>query len=118
MAAPVGPYSPVVRAGPLVVCSGQVGIEPGPEGPVLAEGLAAQTRRAMDNVAELLNREGASWADVVKATVFLADIADYGAFNQVYVEHLGDYRPARSLVGVAGLPLGALVEIEVWAYRP
>ncbi|HAM03427.1 MAG TPA: hypothetical protein DCQ30_14565 [Acidimicrobiaceae bacterium] len=115
MAAPVGPYTPAVRAGPWLVCSGQVGITPG-DTPVLAEGLDAQVRQAMANVAALLEGQGLGWRDVVKATVFLADIADYVAFNEVYVEALGDHRPARSVVAVAGLPLGALVEIEVWAY--
>lgn len=116
MANPVGPYTPAVRAGAWLVCSGQVGIEPGPDGPVLAEGLEAQTRRAMANVAELLAGRGLGWHNVVKTTVFLNDIADYGAFNEVYVDVLGKHRPARSLVAVAGLPLGALVEIEAWAY--
>jgi 2-iminobutanoate/2-iminopropanoate deaminase len=116
MATPVGPYSPAVRCGDWLVCSGQIGVEAGPDGPVLAEGLAGQTRRAMANVSQLLQGHGLSWRNVVKTTVFLADIADYGEFNTLYMEALGDYRPARSLVGVVGLPLGALVEIEVWAY--
>ena len=116
MSTPVGPYAPAVRCGPWLVCSGQVGIGPGPDGPVLAEGLEAQTRRAMANVRELLMGRGLDWANVVKTTVFLADIGDYGRFNELYVEALGAHRPARSVVAVAGLPLGALVEIEAWAY--
>lgn len=116
MATPVGPYSPSVRAGPWVVCSGQIGIEQADSGPKLADGLAAQVRRAMANAAELLEGRGLGWPDVVKTSVFLADIADYAEFNEVYVEALGTHRPARSVVAVAGLPLGALVEIEVWAY--
>jgi 2-iminobutanoate/2-iminopropanoate deaminase len=116
MAAPVGPYTPARRAGPWLVCSGQIGITPGGGQPVLAQGLGAQVRQAMANVAELLEGHGLGWKDVVKTMVFLADIADYAAFNEVYVEALGDHRPARSVVAVAGLPLGALVEIEVWAY--
>ena len=116
MATPVGPYSPAVRAGPWLVCSGQIGIHPGPDGPVLAEGLAAQTRRAMANVAELLAGRGLSWDSVVKTSVYLTDIADYAEFNEVYVEALGRIRPARTLVAVAALPLGAKVEIEAWAY--
>ncbi len=116
MAAPVGPYSAWRRAGPFVVCSGQIGIEPGPDGPVLAQGLVAQARRAMANVASLLAEQDLGWGHVVKTSVFLADIADYAAFNDVYVDSLGDHRPARSVVAVAGLPLGALVEIEAWAY--
>lgn len=115
MSTPVGPYTPAVRCGQWLVCSGQVGITSGPGGPVLADGLEAQTRQAMANVADLLAGHGLRWEHVVKTTVFLADIADYARFNAVYVEELGSHRPARSLVGVAGLPLGALVEIEAWA---
>jgi len=116
MAAPVGPYSPAMKAGPWLVCSGQIGIEQGPDGPVLAQGLAAQTRQAMANVAALLAQRGLSWDNVVKTSVYLTDITDYAAFNEVYVEALGRIRPARTLVAVAGLPLGASVEIEAWAY--
>ena len=116
MSTPVGPYSPSRRAGPWVVCSGQIGLEQGTDGPALAEGLEAQVRRAMANAERLLADEGLGWRDVVKTTVFLADMADYARFNEVYVEVLGASRPARSAVAVAALPLGALVEIEVWAY--
>jgi 2-iminobutanoate/2-iminopropanoate deaminase len=116
VATPVGPYSPAVRAGAWLVCSGQIGIEQGPDGPVLAEGLAAQVRQAMANVAAQLSSRGLNWASVVKTTVYLADMADYEEFNRVYIECLGRYRPARSCVAVAGLPLGARVEIEAWAY--
>ena len=115
--APVGPYSPTKRAGELLVCSGQIGIRSGSDGPVLAAGgFAPQARQALENVAELLASEGVDWKDVVKTTVYLADISDYGAFNEIYAEVLGPHRPARSVVAVAGLPMGALVEIEVWAY--
>lgn len=116
MTTPVGPYTPALRAGPWLVCSGQIGIEPGHDGPVLVEGLEAQTRRALANVSDLLAGHGLTWANVVKTTAFLTDMGAYATFNQLYVEHLGDARPARSVVAVAGLPLGALVEIEVWAY--
>ena len=117
MSTPVGPYTPSVAAGPFVICSGQIGIEPGPAKPVLVDGLEAQVRRAMANAQALLAERGLGWEHVVKTTVFLADIADYARFNEVYVEALGAHRPARSVVAVAGLPLGALVEVEVWAYR-
>ena len=117
--APIGPYSPTVRFGELLVCSGQIGIESTPHGPALVEGgFAAQVRRALDNVAGLLAGEGLGWQDVVKTTVFLSDILDYGAFNAIYVEVLGENRPARSVVAVAGLPMEALVEIEAWAQVP
>jgi 2-iminobutanoate/2-iminopropanoate deaminase len=109
---PVGPYSPVVRAGEWIICSGQVGAIDG----VLVEGgVRGQTLQALANLSELLADVGASLTDVVKTTVFLAHISDYAAVNELYVQAFGDHRPARSAVAVAGLPLGALVEIEAWA---
>jgi 2-iminobutanoate/2-iminopropanoate deaminase len=81
-------------------------------------GLEPQARKALENVGTLLAGRGLTWDNVVKTTVFLIDMADYGTFNEIYVAALGDHRPARSLVAVAGLPLGALVEIEAWAYVP
>jgi len=114
---PVGPYSPAMRAGPWLVCSGQIGIEQGPDGPnLVAGGFEAQARKALANLSALLWGREVGWAHVVKTTVFLTDMADYGAFNAIYTEVLGEHRPARSVVAVAGLPLGALVEIEAWAY--
>jgi 2-iminobutanoate/2-iminopropanoate deaminase len=119
MSTPIGPYAPAVRAGPWLVCSGQVGIQSAAGGPVLVEGgVAAEARQALENVATLLAGRGLAWDNVVKTTVFLTDMADYGTFNEIYVAALGDHRPARSLVAVAGLPLGAAVEVEVWAYVP
>jgi 2-iminobutanoate/2-iminopropanoate deaminase len=112
MSRPVGPYTPIVRAGSWLVCSGQVGLA---EGGLVEGGVTAQLRQALANLAALLAGEGASLADVVKATVFLTDMADYQAMNEVYVEAFGDHRPARSAVAVAALPLGALVEVEAWA---
>ncbi|HVC24923.1 MAG TPA: Rid family detoxifying hydrolase [Acidimicrobiales bacterium] len=111
---PVGPYSPAVRAGDFVVCSGQVGIV---DGELVAGGVAAQLAQAVANVAAVLGREGASLADVVKTTVFLVDMADFDAMNGAYLEAFGDHLPARSAVAVRGLPLGADVEIEAWAFR-
>ncbi len=114
--APVGPYQPLVRAGELVVCSGQLGLVPGSSPPRLVDGgLVAQTDQALANLTELLAGVGLGWAHVVKVTAFLVDIADYAVFNERYLATLGDVRPARSVVAVAGLPLGALVEIEAWA---
>lgn len=116
MSTPVGPYRPAVRAGEWVVCSGQVGISSAGGAPALVDGgVVAETRQALANVAALLESEGLGWGDVVKTTVFLADIGDYATFNDLYVDAIGDHRPARSVVGVAGLPLGARVEVEVWA---
>ncbi|HEX3424665.1 MAG TPA: RidA family protein [Acidimicrobiales bacterium] len=109
---PVGPYTPVVRAGEWLICSGQLGLADGK----LVDGLEAQVSQALANAESLLRSEGASLGDVVKTTVFLADMADYPPMNEAYVAAFGDHRPARSAFAVAGLPLGAAVEIEVWAY--
>jgi 2-iminobutanoate/2-iminopropanoate deaminase len=112
---PVGPYSPIVRAGDLLVLSGQVGLV---DGGLVAGGVAAETRQALANVAALLAGEGASLDDVVKTTVFLRHMRDYSIMNEAYVEVFGAHRPARSAVAVAELPVVALVEIEAWAYAP
>ncbi len=109
---PLGPYTPIMRAGDWLVCSGQLGLSDGR----LVEGLAGQMTQAVANAEALLRREGASLGDVVKTTVFLSDIADYPAMNEAYVAAFGDHRPARSAFAVAALPLGAAVEIEVWAF--
>ncbi|MDQ1367564.1 MAG: 2-iminobutanoate/2-iminopropanoate deaminase, partial [Acidimicrobiaceae bacterium] len=106
------PYSPIVRAGDWLVCSGQLGLASGQ----LVDGLASQVTQALANVETLLTSQGASLTDVVKTTVFLTDMADFGAMNQAYAAAFGDHRPARSAFAVAGLPLGAAVEIEVWAF--
>jgi 2-iminobutanoate/2-iminopropanoate deaminase len=113
---PLGPYTPIVRAGDWLICSGQIGIS---DGHLVEGGIQGQVRQALANVAALLVSTGSSLADVMKTTVFLADIADFAAMNEAYVEAfaaLGDHRPARSAFAVAALPLGALVEIEAWAY--
>ncbi len=112
MTTPVGPYTPIVRTGDWLVCSGQVGIV---DGALVDGGLEAQTVQALANLESLLHGEGASLPDVVKTTVFLTDMGDYTVMNQIYIAAFGDHRPARSAVAVAALPLGALVEIEAWA---
>ena len=114
MTKPVGPYSPILRAGEWLVCSGQVGLR---DGALVEGGVRAQTVQALANLRALLEGEGASLADVVKTTVFLVDMGDFGAMNEEYAAAFGDHRPARSTVGVAALPLGAVVEVEAWA-RP
>jgi 2-iminobutanoate/2-iminopropanoate deaminase len=113
MAQTVGPYSPVVRAGQWLICSGQLGLL---DGALVEGGVAAQLTQAVSNMAALLAGEGSGLHDVVKTTVFLTDMADFGAMNDAYVAAFGDSRPARSAFAVVGLPLGALVEIEAWAY--
>ncbi len=114
MSRPVGPYTPVVRVGAWLIVSGQVGLL---EGKLVGGGLEAELRQAIANLAGLLAAEGASLTDVVKTTVFLRHLGgDYPKMNEVYMACFGDHRPARSAVGVAELPLGALVEVEAWAH--
>lgn len=113
MASTVGPYSPIVRAGQWLICSGQLGLV---DGSLVEGGLAAQVTQAIKNAAALLESQGSGLDDVVKTTVFLTDMADVAAMNDAYVAAFGDNRPARSAFAVAGLPLGARVEIEAWAY--
>jgi 2-iminobutanoate/2-iminopropanoate deaminase len=112
MATPIGPYTPIVRAGEWLVCSGQLGMK---DGALVDGGVQDQARQAIANLAALLASEGASLADVVKTTVFLAHISDFTLVNDVYAEGFGDHRPARSAIAVAALPMGGLVEIEAWA---
>ena len=112
MAAPIGPYTPIVRVGEWLICSGQLGLK---DGSLVDGGVQAQARQAVANIAALLDSEGASLADVVKTTVFMTHISDFAMINEVYAEGFGDHRPARSAIAVAGLPMGALVEIEAWA---
>lgn len=119
MTTPVGPYTPVVRSGDWIICSGQVGLA---DGKLVEGGVREQLAQAMTNLRTLLESEGASLADIVKTTVFLVDMDDYTAMNDVYVqafdEHTDRHRPARSAVAVAALPIGARVEIEAWARVP
>lgn len=112
MPRPAGPYTPAVRAGPWLVVSGQLGLREG----ALVEGTEAQVRQALQNLSTLLSEHGAGLGDVVKTTVFMGRIEDYAVINEAYASELGDHRPARSAIAVAGLPMGALVEIEAWAY--
>jgi 2-iminobutanoate/2-iminopropanoate deaminase len=119
VSAPVGPYSPWRRAGDLVVISGQVGIVATNDGPKLVEGTAAdQLRQALGNARTVLADAGCTFADVVKATLFLVDMADFAPCNEVWVESFEPPRPTRSAVAVAQLPLGARAEVELWAHAP
>jgi 2-iminobutanoate/2-iminopropanoate deaminase len=110
----LAPYSPGVRAGDLVFLSGTVGVRAGTRD-LVPGGITAETRQALENVRATLRAAGVELHDVVKCTVFLADIRDYDAMNAVYAEFFPTDPPARSAVGVAGLPLGARVEIECLA---
>lgn len=112
MSTPIGPYTPIVRAGPWLVTSGQLGLV---DGRLVAGGVREETQQALTNLADLLAGEGASLTDVVKATVFLRHMRDYTIVNEVWTEMFAGHRPARTAVAVAELPLHALVEIEAWA---
>ncbi len=113
MSKPVGPYTPIVNAGDYIFTSGQIGIA---DGALVAGGVEAQLEQAMKNLAGLIEGEGASMSQVVKTTLFLTDMADYGVVNDIYVAAFGDHRPARSAVAVAALPLGAAIEVEAVLY--
>lgn len=112
-----GPYSPAVRAGDWLALAGQVGIDPA-TGKLAGDGVDDQTRQALANVAAVLGDCGASLGDVAKTTVFLVDMGDFPVMNEVYADAFAGHRPARSTIAVAALPLGARVEVEVWAYAP
>ena len=115
--ASAGPYSPAVRAGDWLALAGQVGIDPA-TGKLPDDGVGGQTRQALANIAAVLGDCGATLSDVAKTTVFLVDMGDFPVMNEVYADAFAGHRPARSAVAVAALPLGARVEVEVWAYAP
>lgn len=115
MTKPVGPYTPIVRAGDFLICSGQVGQR---DGKLVDGDVTAQTAVAIENIATLLAQHGAKLTDVFKTMCFLVDMADFATFNEAYISGFGDHRPARTTIGVAALPIGARVEIEAWALRP
>lgn len=112
MSKPVAHYSPFTRAGDWLIISGQIGLSEG----ALVDGLEAQTRQVLANLQGVLASAGAQMTDIVKCTIFLSDIGDFATVNGLYAEAFADHLPSRSAVAVAGLPLGALVEIEAWAW--
>jgi 2-iminobutanoate/2-iminopropanoate deaminase len=120
MSPAVGPYAPVRRAGDWVITSGQVGLVTADDGTVaLADGgTVGQLHQALSNLTAVLAGEGATLADVVKTTLFLIDMSEFGAVNEVWVQYFTEARPTRSAVAVAALPVGARVEVEAWAYVP
>jgi 2-iminobutanoate/2-iminopropanoate deaminase len=113
----VGPYSQAVRAGKLLFTSGQIPLDP-LTGKLESGPIDAQTRRVMENLGAILDEAGATFSNVVKATVYLADLSDFAAMNAVYAGFFSSDPPARSTVQVAALPLGARVEIEMIAELP
>ena len=112
----LGPYAQAVTAGDLVLCSGQVGIDPA-TGTLVPGGVAAETARACENLAAVLGAAGLGLADVVKTTVYVVDLADFATVNEVYARYFPAPHPARATVQVAALPAGARVEIEAIAAR-
>ena len=110
----IGPYSQAVRAGQLLFVSGQVPLDPA-TGQIVDGDIAAQTRRVFDNLGAVLNAGGRSFGDVVRTTVFLADMNDFAAVNEVYGRYFSEPYPARATVQVARLPKDARVEIDVIA---
>ena len=112
--AAIGPYSQAIIAGDFLFASGQISINPA-TGEVEAKGIEEQAEQSIKNVGEILKEAGASYDNVVKTTCFLADIADFAAFNAVYAKYFTE-KPARSCVAVKDLPKGVLCEVEVTAY--
>jgi 2-iminobutanoate/2-iminopropanoate deaminase len=108
-------YSPWRRAGDLVIVSGQLGIVP-ETGELIEGGTAAELRQALVNGSSVLHDAGASLSDVVKATIFILDMNDFAACNEVWLDTFSDPLPTRSTVAVAELPRGAKAEVEFWAY--
>jgi 2-iminobutanoate/2-iminopropanoate deaminase len=111
---PVGPYSQGVISGGLLFCSGQIALDP-ETGSMVEGGVDKQTERVLENLVAVLREAKMGLDNVVKTTVYLADMADFTAMNEVYARYLGKRVPARSTIQAAGLPLGAQVEIDVIA---
>jgi 2-iminobutanoate/2-iminopropanoate deaminase len=112
--AAIGPYSQAVVVNGFVFTAGQIALDPA-TGQVVEGDVVAQTEQVMRNLTAVLKAAGARWSDVVKTTVFLHDMTDFPRVNEVYARAIGDARPARSTVQVAGLPRGVLVEIDAVA---
>lgn len=112
--AAIGPYSQAIRADGYLFCSGQLGLDPA-TGDFVAPDVAAQAEQALRNLGAVLEAAGLTFGDVVKTTIFLADIGDFAAVNSVYGRFVTDPPPARSTVAVAALPKGGRVEIEATA---
>jgi 2-iminobutanoate/2-iminopropanoate deaminase len=112
--APIGPYSQAIRSGGELYCSGQVPLDPA-TGELVGGDITVQTERVLQNLGAVLRAAGTDYAAVVKTTIFLTDMSDFAAVNDVYAKYFGASRPARSTVAVAALPRGARIEIEAIA---
>ena len=110
----IGPYEQAIKANGFVYTAGQIGLEPA-TGELVAGGIEEQARRVLDNVTAVLEAAGSSWNQVVKTTIYLNDMADFAAVNAIYESYLDSAKPARTTVAVAGLPKGALVEVDTVA---
>lgn len=115
--AAIGPYSQGIAVDGFVFCSGQLGLDPA-TGELVPGGVEAQAERALRNLAAVLDAAGAAMGDLVKTTIFLADMGDFATVNAVYARHVPNPPPARSTFAVGALPKGGLVEIEAIARRP
>ncbi len=114
--AAIGPYSQAIDCHGMIFCSGQIGLDPR-TGALVAGGIEAETRRALENLREVLAEAGLGFRDIVKTTIFLASLADFDVVNRIYGEHLSPPYPARSTVQAAALPRNARVEIEAIAMK-
>jgi len=112
----VGPYSQAIAAGDLLFCAGQIPLDPA-TGELIEGDITAQATRVLENVKGVLAANGMTFADVVKSTVFMVDLAEFAAMNAVYAKYFSEPFPARSTIQVAALPKGSRVEIEVTAVR-
>ena len=112
--AAIGPYSQAVQVGNFIFTAGQIALDPGTM-EMVGSDVTAQSERVLQNLGAVLEAAGCDFSNVVKATVYLADMADFAAMNEVYARYFGDHKPARAAVQAAGLPKGALVEIDAVA---
>lgn len=115
--AAIGPYSQAIVAGGFLFTAGQIALDP-VTGKIVDGGIVEQTARVLANLSAVLAKAGASWADVVRTTVYLVDLAEFPVMNEIYGKQLGSARPARSTVQVEALPRGGLVEIDLIALLP
>jgi len=113
---PIGPYSQAVEAGGILFCSGQIPLDP-VSGEMVAGDALVQTRQVLLNLGEVLKAAGCGWPDVLKATVYVTDLADFPKVNAVFGEFFPTHPPARAVVQVSALPKGAQVEIDCWAMK-
>ena len=110
----IGPYSQAIKAGNLVYTSGQIALDPA-TGNLIEGDFAAQARRVFENLTAVLTAAGAGFNNVIKATVYLTDLANFTTLNEIYASYFGETKPARTTVGVSQLPKGGLVEIDLVA---